>query len=75
MAAAITTTATTLEGQLLEVAGAMQAAELAVPEETRPDNVQILPDAESGTITVSVNMEAAFSASGGEISFTAVPYL
>lgn len=75
MAAAITTTATTLEAQLLEVAGALQEGELALPEENRPDNVQIAPDPESGTVTISATLNVDFSATAGALTFTAVPYL
>lgn len=75
MAASITTTATTLESQLLEVAGAIQEGELALPEADRPDNVQILPDAENGTISVTVTLGAVFSSTGGDVTFTAIEYL
>ncbi len=37
MAAPITTTAASLEGQLYEVSIAMQEAELAIDADTRPD--------------------------------------
>lgn len=75
MAAPITTTATNLVAQLLEVAGAVQAAELAIPEETRPDNISFTPDTEGGTISISVSLPVTFSSAGGKISYTAVDYL
>lgn len=75
MADPITTTATSLEAQLLEVAGAMQEAELALPEAERPDNVSIIPDVENGSISVSVTLAATFAATGGELTFTTTEYL
>lgn len=75
MAAAITTTATNLVAQMLEVAGALQSAELAIPVETRPDNISFTPDTEGGTITISATIPCTFSSAGGAISFTAVDYL
>lgn len=74
MAAPITTTATNLVAQLLEVAGAVQAAELEYPVETRPDNISFTPDTEGGTITISASIPCSFSSAGGAISFTAVDY-
>jgi hypothetical protein len=75
MAASITTTATNLVAQVLEVAGALQSAELALPVETRPDNISITPDAEGGTISISMSIPVTFSSAGGSVQFTAVDYL
>lgn len=75
MAASITTTATTLVAQTLEVAGALQLAELALPVETRPDNISIIPDPEGSTISISMTIPVTFSSAGGTVSFTAVDYL
>lgn len=74
MAAPITSTATNLVAQLLEVAGAVQSAELAIPVETRPDNISLTPDTESNTITISATIPVTFASTGGAISFTAVDY-
>jgi hypothetical protein len=75
MAAPITTTATNLVAQMLEVAGAVQSAELALPEETRPDNISFTPDTEAGTIAISISLPVTFSSAAGKISYTAVDYL
>lgn len=76
MAAPITTTATTLEAQLVEVASAMVEAELAIAVETRPDNISITPDIENGLITITANLPAAFSAgAAGQIELNATAYL
>ena len=73
MAAAITTTATTLEGQAIEVLGKMQEAEAADP--AADNRVQINPDTENGQITATVVLPITFSVSGGSISQTVQEYL
>ncbi len=76
MAAAITTTATTLEAQVMEVCNALVAGELAIEEESRPDNVSITPDIDGEVINVTIAMPAAFSAgAAGKIELDAVAYL
>ena len=75
MASAITTTSTTLEGQLVEVAKAMQQAELAIPEVNRPNNVTIALDPETLGISVSATLEATLSGTAGAVTMTPVAYL
>ncbi|KAM3099557.1 hypothetical protein ACKFKG_03200 [Phormidesmis sp. 146-35] len=75
MAAAITTTATSLEGQLVEVVRAIEAAEKAVPETTRENRVSITLDVDNGRISISSTLNATISGSGGQIVFAPVTYL
>lgn len=75
MAAAITTTATTLEGQLVEVIRAMEAAEKTVPEATRENRVSVGLDVDNGRIAISATLNATISGAGGSISFAPVVYL
>lgn len=75
MASAATLTATTLEGQALEVARLMQAAELAIAVETRPDNVQIATDFENLTVSITISLPVTLSGSGAAYTFTAATYL
>ena len=75
MASAATLTATTLEGQAREVARLMQAAELAIPAETRPDNVQIATDFENLTVNITISLPVTLSGSGAAFTFTASEYL
>lgn len=75
MAAAVTTSASTLEGQLFEVANAMQDAELLQPEATRPNRVTIAYDTEALTVTIGVTMNVSSSSTGGSRSFSPVAYL
>lgn len=60
MAASRTTVATTLEAQMLEVASAMQIAELA-DTTNNPNNVQVTPDFEAGTVSITATLPATFS--------------
>lgn len=75
MAAAITTTATSLEGQLYECALALVSAELALPIETRPDNAQVTFDVDNGTIAVAVSLASTMTVVSGQARFAAIPYL
>lgn len=77
MAAAITTTATTLEGQLMEVAAAMQLAEVAATaaDEAFEQLLTIATDAEGQSITVSVTLPATVSGTAGNITFAPQTYL
>lgn len=75
MAAAITTTATSLEGQLVEVVRAIEAAEKAVPETTRENRVSVGLDVDNGRISISATLNAVISGSGGQITFAPVTYL
>lgn len=76
MAAAITSTATTLEGQIWELAISAQIAELAIPVETRPNNIQTNIDTENQLVSVTFSVPATFSLSGtGALVASPTPYL
>jgi hypothetical protein len=76
MAASIASTATTLEGQLWEVALQVQLAELTIPVETRPNNIQVNVDTEGQTVSVTFSVPAQFTvSSSGALVATPVAYL
>lgn len=77
MAAAMTTTATTIEAQILEVATEMQTQEsaAAAADETFEERVTISPDTEGGTVTISLTLPVTVSGSGGALQFTPSEYL
>ncbi|WP_375505668.1 hypothetical protein [uncultured Nostoc sp.] len=76
MAAAATLVATTLEGQLWEVAIRAQIAELAIAPETRPNNVQTTIDTENKLVTVTFSAPATFAVSAaGALVANPVAYL
>jgi hypothetical protein len=75
MAAAATLSATSLEGQALEVARLIQSAELAIAADTRPNNVTIAPDLEAQTVTLTITLPVVLSGSGGAFTLTAGTYL
>lgn len=77
MAAALTTTSTTIEKQLFEVAGKIQELEQAAAE-ADPAFVPLLTlalDAEGGTVTVTATLPATIGSAGGVLSFTPDTYL
>ncbi len=79
MATPITTTATTLEGQLIEVAQAIETREraynLANPTLAQAQSVSLALDPENAVIAVSVNMAATVSGTGGSVSMSPTVYL
>lgn len=77
MAAAITTTATTLEGQYVEVAIAMQNAEktAAAADPDFEPRLTLAPDAEGGTLTISATLPVTLGGTAGNLSLTPQPYL
>jgi hypothetical protein len=75
MSSAITTTATTLPGQFLEIARELQEAELSIAEGLRPNNIQITTDVENLTVTITSTLPISFGGTGGAMSFTANDYL
>jgi hypothetical protein len=76
MAASVETTATTLEGQLFEIANRVQLAELAQPVETRPNNIQVALDTENGTISITFSAPATFTiGAAGQLVASPAPYL
>ncbi len=75
MAAAFTTTASSVEGQMFELARHMQELELAIDEATRPNNVTLAIDVEAQTAQIVVTLPVVLSGTGNQVAFTAVPYL
>jgi hypothetical protein len=78
MSSAATLVSTHLPGQLLELAGLVQAAELAdvLPTgEVRNDNVQISFDTEERTVTISATLPVVSTSINGGVSYTANDYL
>ena len=76
MAAAATLVATTLEGQLWEAAVRAQSAELAIPADTRPNNVQTTIDTENQTVSVTFTSPATFAvSSAGALVASPTAYL
>lgn len=61
---------------LLELAFQLQATELTVPEETRPNNLTISVDAEEGIATVTASLPVTFSLdASGKPVLTATDYI
>jgi hypothetical protein len=76
MAASVTLVATTLEGQLWEAAIRAQIAELTIPAETRPNNIQTAIDTENQLVTITFSAPATFSVnSAGALVATPTAYL
>jgi hypothetical protein len=79
MAAAITTTATTIEKQLFEVAGKIQELEVAAAAADTTGEFQplmtVAVDAEGGAVTITATLPAAISSVGGVLTFTPDEYL
>ncbi|MFG6105671.1 hypothetical protein U2F10_25725 [Leptothoe sp. EHU-05/26/07-4] len=76
MAAAITTTATSIEGQALEVARELQVLEAAQSTADVPlNNVQIDTDIESGLVSITMTLPTALSGTGGAFTVSASEYL
>lgn len=76
MAAAVTTSATSVEGQALEIARELQVLEAAQSTDEAPlNNVQIDTDIESGLITITMSLPAALSGTGGAVTMSASEYL
>ena len=78
MAVPIVTTATTLEGQVLEVAGKLQIAEeaynLANPNET-VNRVSVTPNIEAGEVSITVILPMTNSIGAGSATQTVTPYV
>jgi hypothetical protein len=75
MSAAITTTATNLPAQALEVLSALQVAEAASTLVEKPNKVDITTDVDNSEITISVTLPVTITGSGTGIKFTATDYL
>lgn len=75
MAAAITTVSSSIEAQAFQIALAMQALELAIPEDTRPDRIQVVYDTEGRTVSLTFNLDTSTALVGGKAEISVVPYL
>lgn len=75
MAAAITTTATTLEGQILECVNTANSQESALSDEANRGLFNVAVDPEGGTITLTATLDATFASNGDKLEATAVSYL
>lgn len=78
MAASFTTTATTLEGQALEIGRELQKAEeaynLANPN-TPVNNTQLSTDFEANQITITITLPVAVTGTGNQLAIASAPYL
>lgn len=77
MAAPISTTATSAEKQLFEIAGAIQALEITAAEQDPAFEpaLTLAIDAEGGTVTVTATFPATITSTGGNLSFSPQEYL
>ena len=75
MAAAITTTATTLEGQILECVNTANSQEQALADDANLGLFNVAVDPEGGTITLTATINATFASNGNKLEATAVEYL
>lgn len=75
MAASINTVGVSIESQAFEIALAMQALELALPADTRPDRVQIAYDTEGSTVSISFNLSTSTVVNAGKAEISVTPYL
>ena len=71
MAAAITTTAATLEGQLLEVARELELAEQAASL----NNITIALNVDNKTTTITARLPLTISGSGESLTLSAAEYI
>lgn len=75
MAAAISTTATTAEGQLLEVANALNVLETALSDELNLGLFNIAVDLEGKTATVTATINIEATSNGDKIELQAQEYV
>ena len=76
MTASITTTSTTLEAQLLEVAGNVQVTEAAQSTaDVELNNCQIDFDLEAGTVSISAILPISTAMVSGKLEMVAQEYL
>ncbi|MFG6101670.1 hypothetical protein U2F10_05420 [Leptothoe sp. EHU-05/26/07-4] len=72
----MTTSATSIEGQALEVARELQVLEAAQSTADVPlNNVQIDTDIESGLVSITMTLPTALSGTGGAFTLSASEYL
>lgn len=76
MAAPIDSVATSLEGQLFEMANAVQSRELSIPEADRPNNVTVALDTEGGLVTIAATLPVSFTPDAtGQMVVSVNPYI
>ncbi|NJL51171.1 MAG: hypothetical protein HC930_01250 [Hydrococcus sp. SU_1_0] len=75
MAASITTSGASIEAQAYEIALRMQKLELAVPAETRPNNITVTYDIEASTVSFTTTLETQLTVVNGKAEIAALPYL
>ena len=75
MAAAITTSATTLEGQILECVNTANTQEQALADDANLGLFNVAIDSEAGTVNLTATINASFTTNGDKIEITASPYL
>lgn len=76
MALPIASTADSLEGQVFETAQALQAAELAEPAATRPNNVSIGIDTEASQISITATLPVTLQRNAyGHMEILVAPYI
>jgi hydroxymethylglutaryl-CoA reductase len=79
MAAAVVTTATTIEKQIVEVAAAIEALEKAAiaadTAGTFTPRLTLSTDVEAAEVTVSITLPAVVSGTGGTVSLVPEAYL
>ncbi len=68
-------TANSLEEQIYRTALELQTRELAVEEENRPDNTQIVFDTEANTVDITVTLDTNLTVDDGNAVISVVPYL
>jgi hypothetical protein len=76
MAASVTTTSSTFEAQLLEIAGNLQVLEAAQSTvDAELNNVQIDYDLEVGTVAIAAVLPITTSMNAGNLQMTVQEYL
>ena len=75
MAASVTTTATTLEGQILELVNTANSQEQALSDDLNQGLFNVAFDAEAATVTLSVTLNATFTSNGAKVEVEAQEYL
>ena len=64
-----------LEQQAYSIALELQKLELAVPAETRPDQVQIAFDIEGNTVGIAMSLDTSLTVTNGNAVISVIPYL
>lgn len=67
--------ASSLEQQAYLISLAMVEAELAQPEEDRPDNAQVAFDTEAQTVSISITLDTTIATQNGSAVIGVTSYL